>query len=108
MSAAHKAEPLIDVDLNLSAHTHACGEGWPAKHTAYVSGREKGIRWKTMRSFVGGSAYDSRSGYAEEKMYPPLTPEHIVIKLRHDSDGNLVVSHSKIILDVTSGKVVIC
>lgn len=90
MAAGHKPESLVDADIALTAHTHACGECWPARHIAYVQGNAKNVLWRTMRSFVCGSAYDSRSGYAEEKQYPVILPEHIVvnIKLTHKSDDH--------------------
>lgn len=82
MSAGHKAEKFILADVILTAHTHACGEAWPPKHFAYVDNRERAIKWFTSRLFVCGSAYDSRSGYAEEKMYDPLLPSHLEITLK--------------------------
>jgi hypothetical protein len=82
MNAAHKPDKFILADVLLTAHTHACGEAWPPKHYAYVDNRERRIKWHTSRLFVCGSAYDSRSGYAEEKMYDPLLPAHMVINLK--------------------------
>lgn len=82
MAAGHRAESFIVADVILTAHTHACGECWPARQFAYTDGRTREIKWSRCRSFVCGSAYDSRQGYAEEKMYSPLLPEHIVINLR--------------------------
>ncbi len=95
MSAGHKAENFILSDLCLTAHTHACGECWPVKHYAYTDPSTKQLRWGTMRSFVCGSAYDSRSGYAEEKMYSPLLPEHLVVKIEAGKDG-VEISHRKL------------
>jgi hypothetical protein len=82
MSGAHKPEMFIDADLLLTAHTHACGEVWPQRMLAHTNPKAKRIEWKRCHSFVCGSAYDSRSGYAEEKMYPPLVPEHLMITAR--------------------------
>lgn len=92
MAAGHKPEALVDADIALTAHTHACGECWPARHIAYVNGKGRDVLWRTMRSFVCGSAYDSRSGYAEEKQYPVILPEHIVvnIKLTHSNNYDKV------------------
>lgn len=88
MAAGHKPESLVDADIALTAHTHACGECWPARHIAYVQGNAKNVLWRTMRSFVCGSAYDSRSGYAEEKQYPVILPEHIVVNIKLTHSGN--------------------
>lgn len=115
MSAGHKAEAFIIADVILTAHTHACGECWPSHYYAYLDNRMREVRWGRTNSFVCGSAYDSRSGYAEEKMYPPLLPEHLMLKLRvrrteHQKRERLVldVAHEKIMLgveEVASGRI---
>lgn len=103
MAAAHKPEKFIHADVIITAHTHACGEAWPPKHFAYADAFQRRIRWYTQRLFVAGSAYDSRSGYAEEKLYEPILPEHLAITMkavRPMRDGKrylqLEVSHRKI------------
>ncbi len=103
MSAARKPEKFITADVMITAHTHACGEAWPPMHVAYADAAQRRIRWYTQRIFVAGSAYDSRSGYAEEKMYPPILPEHLVITLKavrkQGDDGrhaHLDISYRKI------------
>ena len=84
----------------LSAHTHQCGEVWPTKVTAKTNARARQIEWQRTYAFVTGSAYDSRSGYAEEKMYTPLLPAHLCItaELKHSSRKirSIVFSHEKI------------
>jgi hypothetical protein len=85
MGAGHKAEQLVAADIICTAHTHACGTCWPFKHFAQADGRERRIRWHTIHAYVCGSAYDSRSGYAEEKMYTPMMPEHMVITAKVES-----------------------
>jgi len=91
MAAGHKPEQLVLADVALTAHTHACGECWPAKHLAYVDPVE-GIKWRMMRMFVCGSAYDSRSGYAEEKQYPVLLPQHIVVSIEATRSGEVNIT----------------
>jgi hypothetical protein len=98
MAGAHRAEQFIASDVILTAHTHACGEAWPTRYMAVVDRRNKCVEWKKTHSFVCGSAYDSRSGYAEEKMYPPLVPEHLVISIEEKGDGDFELTHSKILL----------
>lgn len=98
MSAGHRAENFIASDVILTAHTHACGECWPTRYMATVDRRNKCVVWNQTHSFVCGSAYDSRSGYAEEKMYPPLVPEHLVIGISSQEDGGFSLTHSKILL----------
>lgn len=82
----------------ITQNTHACGEAWPTRYMAVVNRRNKCVDWNQTHSFVCGSAYDSRSGYAEEKMYPPLVPEHLVISISEKGDGDYEVTHSKILL----------
>jgi len=104
MSAGHKPEMLVDADLILTAHTHACGEAWPQHHRAYLDRHAKQVRWKSSKLYVCGSAYDSRSGYAEEKMYPSLTPEHLQIKVR-ELGSEYAIDASKIYLSLKTGEV---
>lgn len=83
MNAAHKPESLVAADIILTGHTHVAGEAWPSKLMAYLHPRKREIQWMRMRSFVCGSAYDSRiEGYATEAMLPPLMPEHLRIKIK--------------------------
>jgi hypothetical protein len=99
MTAGHKPEQLVEADIALTAHTHACGEAWPPRHIAKVDHRKSRIDYSTMRMFVCGSAYDSRDGYAEEKMYPVLLPQHIVVQVEAKWDGkaiNLNITHRTI------------
>lgn len=99
MSAAHKPENIVLTDIALTAHSHACGEAWPGKIWAYTEPRKFRISHKKMRSFVCGSAYDSRSGYAEEKMYPVITPAHLMVAVTtdpHIRTGGISVSHEVI------------
>lgn len=82
MAAGHRAETYIAADVLLTAHTHACGECWPPRYYATTDPQQRRNVWKRSRAFVCGSAYDGRTGYGEEKQYPPLLPEHIIIKIR--------------------------
>lgn len=104
MQAAHKPELLCESDLMITAHTHACGEAWPPHHTAYLDRHAKGIRWRTSKMFVAGSAYDSRGGYAEEKMYPCITPEHIIINVR-ELKKEFMIDGTKIYQSLKTGEI---
>jgi hypothetical protein len=99
-NAALKPEQFVVSDLVLTAHSHACGEIICPRHFALTDARERTIKWRTQRAFLCGSAYDSRSGYAEDKMYPPILPEHLCITLRAEMRSNgrvqLIVDHRKI------------
>lgn len=92
MAAGHKAEQIVLADIALTAHTHAYGECWPKKIVGYTDSRAQRVRHLEMRSFVCGSAYDSRDGYAEEKQYPILTPGHIAVDVAATQDG-LEIGH---------------
>lgn len=78
VNAGFKPAQFIDADVILTAHTHACGKLFP-RHRARVNGQYRRIEWRVQNFYVCGSAYDSRSGYAEEKMYTPILPEHLVV-----------------------------
>lgn len=104
MQAGHKPEMLVDADIILTAHTHACGEAWPQHHRAYLDRHAGSVRWKSSKLFVCGSAYDSRSGYAEEKMYPAITPEHLVIKV-HERGNEFLIDSAKIYQSLKSGEI---
>ena len=82
MSAGHKPSTLVLADVALTAHTHACGECWPVKHWFYTEPASQRLCHHIMRQFVCGSGYDSRSGYAEEKMYPVIMPQHIAVNVK--------------------------
>lgn len=87
VTAGRKGAGLAVADIFLSGHSHSCGEVGDPLHLAYIdplrggSRNNGGIRWRTLRFFTTGSAYDSRSGYNEEHMRPVLLPQHIMLKL---------------------------
>lgn len=93
VTAGKKPEQFVVADIILTAHSHACGELPCPRHYAQADSRNRKTVWKTTRSFLCGSAYDSRSGYAELKMYPPILPEHLVLNLHQatDKDGYRIV-----------------
>lgn len=75
----------VNADVTMSAHSHICTEV-PPHHTAYLSDSPSPqggdpIRWRTNYSFICGCAYDSRTGYAEDKGYSPILPAHMSITL---------------------------
>lgn len=100
VNAAKKFEQFVHADAIFSAHSHICCELPPA-HVAYLangtgagvrSGRRSGnvaglldgqhqspIKWRTTREYICGCAYDSRTGYAEDKGYPPIIPAHLSV-----------------------------
>lgn len=83
INAAKKLELLVEADAIISAHSHIALE-FPPKYTAYLG--DNGIKYRTTHQYVAGSAYDSRTGYAEEKGYPPIVPSYISIRF----DGRVI------------------
>lgn len=97
-NAAKKPEAYSMADVTLTAHTHMLAEV-PERLVAWVNHESFRVEWKRLYGFVCGSAYDSRSGYAEEKQYPPIVPGHMVVKLKVLQEGHsrrIVVSGEKI------------
>lgn len=75
-------ENSIDADAILTAHSHVCID-LPPRYMAHLGDRTivgDPIKWTETREYICGSAYDSRSGYAEDKGYTPLLPSHMVIE----------------------------
>lgn len=82
VAAGKKPEVFVQSDVILTAHSHACGPLPCPRHYAYTSPANPGIKWGTTYSFLCGSGYDSRTGYAETKLYPPIMPEHLVVAVK--------------------------
>ncbi|SRR5258705_677361 len=85
-------ENIIDADAILTAHSHVCID-LPPRYMAHLVDRTvtgDPIKWSETREYICGSAYDSRTGYAEDKAYPPLLPSHMKIEFStyKDSKGN--------------------
>ena len=86
IKAATKPVSFILADIILTGHSHGCGETWPPNLYATVkAGR---VQWLRSRVFACGSAYDGRTGYAEEKLYSPIAPSHLVLHLKQRRTNN--------------------
>ena len=91
INAAQKFDRTIIADAILSAHSHIAIE-LPPRYYAIIGSKRRqsdNIVWKETREYVCGSAYDSRTGYAAEKGYPPILPSHLKISFgigRDDAD----------------------
>jgi hypothetical protein len=86
---AKKFEEVIIADAIMSAHSHICAV-IPPHHRAYLESANAGqsIKWRTTHGYICGCAYDSRSGYAEDKGYPPILPAHIAITFYSDGKNH--------------------
>ena len=94
INKAKAFETFIDADAIFSAHSHICCE-IPPRYMSYLApgskDEEEQIRWKATYEYICGCAYDSRSGYAEDKGYQPILPGHLSVEFgTHRHNGNLV------------------
>lgn len=68
---------FINADALFTAHSHACIE-LPPDMMLSCDNVGKKIITKQRHQYICGCGYDSRTGYAEEKGYPPILPAYIV------------------------------
>jgi hypothetical protein len=80
-------ERTIVSDAILTAHSHIAIELPPRYYASLAERGANPMKWNETREYICGSAYDSRTGYAEDKGYPPLLPSHLVINFAVDSQG---------------------
>ncbi len=76
----------IDADAIFTAHSHVAVELSPAL-LAQVDRNRKQVISKFRHQYICGCAYDSRTGYANEKGYPPLIPAYISVAFNPDEKG---------------------
>jgi hypothetical protein len=89
IGAHQKLDRVVSADVIMSAHSHIALE-MPPVHTAYLDTRaDNPINWRTQQGWICGCAYDSRSGYAEEKAYPPIISAHCAIHFRGSTNGTI-------------------
>jgi hypothetical protein len=76
-------------DAILTAHSHIAIDLPPRYYAMLADSRRTKdlIRWNATHEYICGCAYDSRSGYAEDKGYPPLLPAHLMITFKGTADG---------------------
>lgn len=76
-------------DSILTAHSHIAVDLPPRYYATLADPRnvKDPIRWSATYEYICGCAYDSRTGYAEDKGYPPLLPAHLIITFRTNYDG---------------------
>lgn len=77
VNAAKKPEATVNADAIITAHSHVLMELPPVYRVRLDASRKEPVVWDTTYEYIAGSAYDSRSGYAEDKMYPPIIPSHL-------------------------------
>lgn len=84
VNKAKQLEQLVSADALFTAHSHICLEA-PPSYIAYLPPKDREIRYREVRNYVCGCAYDSRvPGYAEEKGYLPILPAHLAVTFKGD------------------------
>ena len=81
-SKINKAEAFtkfIDVDAFFTAHSHVCID-IPPSHILTCDNHVKQVKIKLRHQYICGCGYDSRTGYASEKGYPPLLPAFLSVE----------------------------
>lgn len=85
VTKAETFKQFIDADALFTAHSHACMEVNPAALMSCDNGSKK-IKTKMRHQYICGCGYDSRTGYAEEKAYPPILPAYLHVEF----DGRII------------------
>ena len=87
VNKAKKLEELVEADVVFSAHSHIALEV-PPTYKAFIEKRS-GIKYREIRNFICGCAYDSRvPGYAEEKAYSPILPAYLGVTFSAKNKGS--------------------
>jgi hypothetical protein len=89
----NKAESFgrfVDTDAIFTAHSHVAMELSPAILESCDNNTQK-VYTKLRHQYICGTAYDSRSGYAEEKGYPPLLPAYLSVEF----DGRIIEGRTR-------------
>lgn len=89
INAAQSASAIVaNADAVMTAHSHIADVLNPIYRAEVSTGHNEvdPIRWRTTHQYVCGCAYDSRTGYAEEKLYPPILPAHLKIEFSGERD----------------------
>jgi hypothetical protein len=73
---ALKFNPLVEADAVFTAHTHICCEN-PVETIAFLPPSVRKVSWRTKHSYICGCGYDSRTGYAENRGYPPIIAAYL-------------------------------
>jgi len=79
VGAAMKFNQFVDVDALVTSHSHVALDLPPATLLSCDNAHSK-VQTKLRHSYITGSGYDSRTGYAAEKGYPPLLPQFCAIR----------------------------
>lgn len=108
ISAAENFARFINADAIFTAHSHVAMKLTPAA-LLEADNDQRVARTRMRQQYICGCAYDSRTGYAEDKGYPPLLPAYLCVEFNgriiegrgqksqthriFESDGNHVLRH---------------
>lgn len=70
---------FINADAIFTAHSHVAMELQPSALLSCDNSAGKVVT-RLRHQYICGSSYDSRTGYAEDKGYPPLLPSYLVVR----------------------------
>lgn len=79
IAKAEKFPHFVNADAIFTAHSHIAQDLTPAPLYEFDNSNRQ-ITTKLRHQYICGTAYDSRSGYAEEKGYPPLLPAWLIVE----------------------------
>jgi len=79
VGAAMKFNQFINVDAIVTSHSHIAMDLPPATLLSCDNPNSR-VHTKLRHSYITGSGYDSRTGYAAEKGYPPLLPQFCAVE----------------------------
>lgn len=85
IAAAESFGRFVNADAIFTAHSHVAMKLTPAAlQEADANGGK--ARTRMRQQYICGCAYDSRTGYAEDKGYPPLLPAYLSVEF----DGRII------------------
>ena len=89
IAAAESFAGHIAADAIFTAHSHVAEDLTPAA-LQYVdeAHNDRGsfiVRTRLRHQYICGTAYDSRTGYAEDKGYSPLMPAYLAVEFGHEA-----------------------
>ena len=80
----------IDADAIFTAHSHIAADLQPAP-LLLCDNANASTKVKNRHQYICGSGYDGRTGYGEDRGYPPILPSYIVVEF----DGAIVSGHAR-------------
>ena len=94
VNKALKINDLVWADAVFSAHSHICLDN-PPQYVAYLHPNNDTIQYREIRSFICGCAYDSRTGYAEERGYSPILPAYLGVTFDSHTNHRKTINEAR-------------